>query len=668
MVHLGDFFRKIPLCIGLLFCLIWSNSLYAQVDLEDEEEVKPALDTEMVMSPLYMPVDYDYIEPHFYHTLKSYPVDTSVVKIHQYDPIWQDDNIYQTLGIGAQAHKAMNFDFKKKPGFSAITFPYPLFFKQQEDLQYYDLKTSFTRLAYTYGISAENEFDATHAQHRGNLVAVANIHGYTNTGYFTHQKANNIQVDALVHYEIPSRIYGFRVSYIFNRVKLEENAGLLYREDFENQIAQNLMGYNMKLYNANSLINTHDLLFQHYVNIKDKKGHYFGTITHSLQYKKVRSRYLDTNLDTLYYRGRFYLAEDSTKDSVHCHQLVNTVQWSNFSPFDKESNKNYFFHIAGGIMHEYVENRIPEMRQRILVEYIENDLTPWLSFPDSMYGTRSQHYYRCNLLTPFARTHIRLFGVMDINAGISYTLMGYNRNEAIANAKVSWAISRKNSHYIALDAHFYRVSPDYILSYYAGNHVMWNNEWRKQNIMKLTASWQRKGCIAEVSYFMLQHYVQLNENWMPYVTDKTINMMQIHLSAPLRIKGFGANANIYVQYCDNENLPLPIFAGKASAYYVFKVFQNKMKLQIGLDLMYNTAYYADAYSPLLHQFYHQTSQKVGNFLYVNANLNIQVQRIGIFCRLGNFLAGVLGFHYFTTPDYPMQNLRVAIGINWRFYD
>ena len=61
MVHLGDFFRKIPLCIGLLFCLIWSNSLYAQVDLEDEEEVKPALDTEMVMSPLYMPVDYDYI-------------------------------------------------------------------------------------------------------------------------------------------------------------------------------------------------------------------------------------------------------------------------------------------------------------------------------------------------------------------------------------------------------------------------------------------------------------------------------------------------------------------------------------------------------------------------------------------------------------------------------
>lgn len=664
----GNRFRKILLTLLVLLTLGWSNTLRAQVDMDDDEEQKPALDTEMVMSPLFMPVFYDYIEPHFYNALKSYPIDTAVDKIHQYDPIWKDDILYQTLGIGGQAHKPMNFDFSKKPGYSAITLPYPLYFKQQDDLKYYDLKTSFTRLAFTYGISAENEFDATHAQHRGNLVVVANIHGYTNTGYFTHQRANNIDLDALVHYEIPSKIYGFRVSYIFNRVKLDENGGLRVREDFDQQIARTLMGYNMKLYNANSLINTHDLLFQQYVNIRDKKGHYFGTITHSLQYKKLRSMYFDTNLDSLYYRGQFYLANDSTKDSVHCHQVINTVQWSNYSPFDKESNKNYFFHIAGGIMHEYVENRIPAMLQRVSLDSIGNDWAQGIYFPDSLGLSRSKSYYRCNMLTLFARTHIRLFSVMDIHANISYTLMGYNKNEAIANARVSWALNRKVNHFIALDANFYRVSPDYILSYYAGNHLMWKNDWRKQNIMKLTASWQRKGCLAEVSYFMLQHYVQLNADWTPFVSEKTINLMQIHLCAPLRIKGFGANANIYIQYADNKDLSLPIFAGKASAYYIFNVFQNKMKLQIGLDLMYNTAYYADAYLPMLHQFYHQTNQKVGNFLYFNANLNIQVQRIGIFCRLGNFLAGALGYHYFTTPNYPMQNLRVAIGINWRFYD
>ena len=674
MAKSADFLHR--LSRGMLLLLLTLCSLAALAQAEDDEgEPKKTIDSAQAISPYFMPVYYDYVEPHFYHPLQRIPVDTSVCKIHQYDPVWQDQNIYQTLGIGAQAHKPMNFDYVKRPGFSLITLPYPLYHKEQYDLKYYDVKTSFTQLAYSYGISTENEFDATHAQHRGNLNMAFNIHAYGNSGYFPHQSANNMSVDALVHYEIPSHIYGFRVSYIFNRFKLQENAGLMNIDDYLQQKAKNLMGYNMKLYNASTLVHTHDLLFQHYVNIRDAKKRYYGTITHSFQYKNVKSSYFDTGLDSSYYRSVFNWSPDTTQDTLLCHQIVNTIQWSNFSPFDKESNKNYFFHIAGGIMHEYVKNHISLMQSNMM--NLSSDSLSEVEFwttPDSIFYRRGRPIYTQNSLTPFARTHIRLFGIMDIRAGISYTFMGYNRNDAMANASISWAINRAKQHFLAFNADFYRVAPDYIYSYYSGNHHQWQMDWKKQNIMKLTASWQMLQYKVSLSYFMLHHFIQLAEDYTPFANEKIANVMQVHLSAPLRIKGFGVDANIYVQYSDNKSLPLPIFAGRASAFYLFRLFHRKMQLQIGMDLMYNTAYYADAYYPVLHQFYHQSSNKVGNFVYWNANLNIKVQRVSIFARFGNILSSIkikkvfAYSNYFTTPYYPMQNLKIAIGINWRFYD
>ncbi|MBO4481810.1 MAG: hypothetical protein J5719_04590 [Bacteroidales bacterium] len=674
MAKSADLLHRLSRGMLLLLLTVCSFSALAQAEDDDDEGEKKTIDSAQAISPYFMPVYFDYVEPHFYHPLQRIPVDTSVCKVHQYDPVWQDQNIYQTLGIGAQAHKPMNFVYDKRPGFSLITLPYPLYFKEQKDLKYYDVKTSYTQLAYTYGISTENEFDATHAQHRGNLNMAFNLHAYGNSGYFTHQGSNNMSIDALIHYEIPSGIYGFRVSYIFNRFKLQENAGLLDIEDYLQQKAKNLMGYNMKLYNASTLVHTHDLLFQHYVNIKDAKKRYYGTITHSFQYKRMKSSYFDTNLDSAYYRSIFLLSPDTTNDTLLCHQIINTIQWSNFSPFDKESDKKYFFHIAGGIMLENVMNHITLITDRVRVNADSiNDVTI-LTPLDTVFHRKSGPKYIQHSLTPFARTHIRLFGIMDICAGISYTFMGYNKNDAIANASVSWAINRAKQHFLAFSADFYRVAPDYIYSYYSGNHHQWEIDWKKQNIMKLTASWQLQQYKVSLSYFMLHHFIQLAEDYTPFANEKIANVMQLHLSAPLRIKGFGADANIYVQYSDSKVLPLPIFAGKASAFYLFRLFHRKMQLQIGLDLMYNTAYYANAYYPLLHQFYHQSVDKVGNFVYLNANLNIKVQRVSIFARFGNILSSIkikkvfAYSNYFTTPYYPMQNLKIAIGINWRFYD
>ena len=162
--------------IRLLFllCLLWAPLLLrAQEDTtqNDRRYPKHEIDSAMAFSPDYMPVYFDVIEPHWIRPLHLKHVDTSMAQTHQYDPLVKNYNLCQDLGIPGQAHQFMNFDFERDLGFSMITLPYPLLFKTQRDVKFYDVQTSFTDLSFTYGISTMFEFDATHTQKYKGLTA-----------------------------------------------------------------------------------------------------------------------------------------------------------------------------------------------------------------------------------------------------------------------------------------------------------------------------------------------------------------------------------------------------------------------------------------------------------------------------------------------------------------
>jgi hypothetical protein len=610
-----------------------------------QENQTQASDSVSAISPNYMPVSFCKIEPHLFNLLEYREVDTTIDKTHFFDPLMFTENIYQSLGITGQAHQSINFDFIHDRGFTYMQLPYNLYYKKQNDLAFYEVKTSFTKLAYTFGLPKENAIDVTHAQYFRGVTAVFDLHSYSNPGYFLHQATANFVGDIQLKYEIPSKVYGFRVAYIFNRFSNEENGGLsdftddksnIYDyEDFLQQNADNLQGYSVNSEYATGKVVSHDLLFQQYVNIKTGKNRYLGTLTHTLQYRNFKITYFDTELDSLYY-DTYNFSADTTNDSIQYLSVVNTLQWSSFSPFEKISDKNNFIHFAGGLMHEYSENRL--------------------------------YKYFGNTFTLFAGTQIRLFAVMDIAGQISYSFMGYNDNDAIANAKVTWAINRKHAHYIGIESAYYRISPDYIYSYYSGNHNYWDTSWSKQNILTLSAYWTRTKYKVAFNYYMLHDYLIFDENKQPLPITNFVSIFQLNLYAPFRIKNFGLDANIYLQYADNQFIQVPVFAGKASTFYIFNMFKNKLQLQLGFDMMYNTSYYANAYDPVIHQFYYQNYFKTGNYFYLDANISIKVKRINIFFRVGHVLSGLMGYNYFTTPYYPMTDRKFAVGVKWRFYD
>ncbi|MDR3048191.1 MAG: putative porin, partial [Bacteroidales bacterium] len=541
--------------------------------------------------------------------------------------------------------------FEDEGAFSYIHLPYSLGFKKQKNLDFYNVKTSFTKLMYANAISGHNFFSGVHAQHYKGMTAIVGLNGFLSAGTraddFENQSTNFFSLDATIHYEIPSKIYGFKVSYILNRLKMGENGGLadlrdttLERFDYFYFLyppkKHNPSDFLVENSNAKSNIINHDLLFQQFVKLQvQNKDFNLGYIVHSFQYKSFNINYQNPWFKDSLGLTTFY-PTDTLVDSLRFYSIVNTLQWSSFKPFAELPNQKYFFHIAGGITHEYTQNRY----------------------------SRNQN----NSFTLFARTAIRLFSVTDINVEFLYSFLGYLHNNATVKGEMKWAIKRSKEHYLGVTADYYRISPDYFFTKYQGVQYRWDTTLQKQNVMKLSAYWTYNKLYASVNYFLLNRYLVLDENVKPYATEGFSSIIQLQVFTPVKIKDFGFNTTLCLQYSGNEYVPVPLFAGKATIYYIFRLVKKRLQLQLGVDMMYNTYCGADAYVPSIHQYRHQKYVETGNYFYLGAYLNLKIKRVGIFLRLDNPLAGIVGNHYFTTPYYPMQGLKFSFGVTWRFYD
>ena len=594
------------------------------------------IDSVMDMSPGYLPTQFAPVNSIQFTPLVFQTIDTDMVATHQFDPLFLTKNIYQNLGINGQAHRSMIFDYKREMGFLFQTIPYPLIFKKQSDLKYYNLSTTYSKVVYALTFQKDHEIFAEFAKKIKGVMVAANVYGTFNEGTFVRQGTRNLCADILIHYEIPSSIYGFRASYIVNDLENQENGGLMNVNSYKNSANEN-GSYAVHFTNALSKINTHDLNLQNYVNIKDKKNRYFGTFTHDFQLEQITKRYNDKNLeDTIYPYYNTFISKEMTQDSTRVLTVKNAIQWSNYSPYQELSNKNYFSCIAVGGMHEYDD----------------------LKFINTTFNS----FYL------FARTHIRLFSVMDITGQFSYSFNDDLSNDIMAKAGISWTINREKAHKVGIDANYYRNDPEYILQHVFVNNFRWINQFKKENIAQFKVFWNYQKYNIAVSYHFLNNLVHLSEELRPVQNKNNGNLFQCSAYIPFRYKNFGTTANLNVQYCDKEVVHVPSFAGKLSIYYIFELFKKRLKIQIGSDFMYHTSYYADAYLPVLHKFYYQKSQSVGNFLFMDVNLTINIDRINFFFRAGNLLAPALQYGNFTTPNYPVNDFLLSLGLSWRFFD
>lgn len=120
---------------------------------------------------------------------------------------------------------------------------------------------------------------------------------------------------------------------------------------------------------------------------------------------------------------------------------------------------------------------------------------------------------------------------------------------------------------------------------------------------------------------------------------------------------------------DSIQLPLPLWASKNSLYADLRLFHRALRLQTGVDVRYHTAFHSPAYDYQTGLFYHQDEVQVGNYLWGDLFVNIQVKRASIYVKAGHLNAlWEMNPNYFLLPHYPGRKFGLYWGITWNFFD
>jgi len=255
-------------------------------------------------------------------------------------------------------------------------------------------------------------------------------------------------------------------------------------------------------------------------------------------------------------------------------------------------------------------------------------------------------------------------------ASLEYYFIGYKAGDKTFSGDIEKSIWGNFILKLSGDLSFTR--PAYFLNDYESNHFQWHNDFKQQQSSSLRGGLylNKFKFSIETQNDILNNYVYFDTIAKPAVAN-TFSVFSISVNKLIDWGVFHTDIRATYQHSSNElAISLPDFSGFNSTYLEFNLFKKVMKVQFGLDIFYNSAFYAKAYMPVTGQFYSQHSTRIGNYQYpfTNVFLNIKVKRLRFsigYERINTLLNNNPAFFL---PQYPYNPGILKYGLSWTFYD
>jgi hypothetical protein len=595
-------------------------------------------------------VRYYYQNPQGAYTLKS--INNSTLYHQQdYDEIQRDRDLYSNLGNTGSASAPLTYHFNTNPSFDLWLKNYSPYRITFDSTRYYISDAPYSRLYYVMGSAKEQRLLVTHSQQvRKDLTIALNARFANAPGIYERQRAYYTGVTANVSYFIPSKRYGVMGTYLNDRFKAYENGGLKYDTAFTDNIDSKRKTILVNLDEAMNRNKNSGFMFQQYFNLQKSqvkevdslgqpvKTRRFdaGRFVHTFKYNRNSAVFEDLSPDTLFYPA-IYLDSLVTYDTSALIHIENSFVYSNIEPDNSE--KAFPLQYAFGIKHQY--------------DKISND-------------TLSKSFTH---LVPFGTLKGIIRGKTFFTASGRIFLGNYFKGDFDLNGEFYQFIGKKNDYRLWISAGNGLIHPDYFYQHYLSNHYKWDNDFKVQGYQVGSAGIDLKGIRLTATITRISNFIYLDKTSQPAQLEDGIGVLSFNFTKDLKLGHWILGGNGTWQQSTNESaLSIPSIAARLTICYNMILFRKALKAQVGLDVRYNTAYFANAYNPALRSFYLQDQEKYGNYPYGDAFVNFQVKRARIFVKYQHANAGLLGYTYIMVPGYPQADASLKFGVNWVFFD
>lgn len=642
----------------IVFCGLWSAVAYSQIRMPSSGtfgggqqgggglgggQVKIDDSTKVIYGPH---TSRYFLEEDVFNNRKTlYSIDTSYDAFHRYNFIQRSDFQLVDLGNLGTASRPVFYrpveQLGAQFGYDAFTpYAYPI-----NDVKYFDTKSPYTNLYLTLGGLGQNIVRFDHNQNISPRLNLGiNAQRFTTNKYFgtsgSADPQNNLTQNwgFVFHGNYRSKDDKYLIMGQFNHLNHSayEQGGM--SPDTLNFKSNGSIEYN----NPSAILKTAQSwerrnnwhIFQQYVLAQGFQ------VYHIFDYKRSINQFTDANLSQgqkYDFYPNYYYSQTSTRQDVRFRLFENK-----FGIKGRYQGFNYRAHY----------------RQRIV------NMKGGYNSSDSTTGS-----YRLSRFENFVGLWLAYYlkdSTQRATAEFEYLL---GRDFKVKGEVVSKWFS----------AGYYSVfsSPTLLQQLYESNHFRWENTSRlvnSNNIYgQINLNTKQVRFSPRLDYHLINNYFYYDTAAVArQFTASAFSILRIGAQTEWRPRKFQFLAQTYYTLVSNDNiLRIPRFFANFRMAYDF-IYAKVLFLQVGGEIHYKSAYYADAYMPLTQQFYLQNKLKTEGVVYSELFLNARINRVRLFVKMANaaqgWLQGALNPGYFSTPFYPVVGRSLGFGVNWPLFD
>ncbi|AXT62848.1 hypothetical protein D1816_21710 [Aquimarina sp. AD10] len=243
------------------------------------------------------------------------------------------------------------------------------------------------------------------------------------------------------------------------------------------------------------------------------------------------------------------------------------------------------------------------------------------------------------------------------NAGAGYNL----KDKYEIQAKIS-------SNSVAPNYNFLLNQSDYV-------NYNWQNDFSNVETQKIQIDLRAKKIARiEASFSSIDNYTYFAKNSddaiVPLQAGEKIDLLKVKLTQGVKVWKLGLDNTVMYQSVEggDQIYNVPEIITRNTLYYEDHWFKkNALFLQTGVTFKYFTYYTADAYDPVLSEFYVQNDQKIGGFPQVDIFFNAKIRQTRIFFKVENFGEAFKQNNEFSAPGYATRDAVIRFGLVWNFF-
>lgn len=543
-----------------------------------------------------------------------------------------------------------------------------------------DTQVPFTELRFNFGgprSLAEQTLSVRHSQNVNRYLNIGlDLDVVNSLGQYSYQSTDNKAFTFHSSY-LGTRYRAFAAWSLNNHTRLE-NGGIIFEDAEVTGIDDPsfLEGYDTRdvpvnlgrLSSAESVLKNRNLLLVQRLRIggggntekadsakvETNRG-VEGTFSHILTLDKTRSSYTD-NMPFGGYYDTAYISNDTnslpTNDSLFFRVLKNTIRFD----FGTSEAARFKLGIGVGIRNEM------NLYSQVVPTYdsLFADTATWNNSSNAVIGS----------------IYNRIGDKFGWEAQGELYITGYRAGDLIFKGSITKSFGEGgDAAFIRGRGLFSSSTPSWWQNNWGSNHFAWTNQFSKEIRAEAGGDLSIPGFRFNLSadYGLITNYIYFGRDAVPVQYDGSISLLTVRLNKNFVFWKMHFNNRFILQSVSHaEIIPLPLFAGKSSLFFDhefnFKSTGGKLQVEIGVEAIYHTSYYAPAYMPATGTYYNQERTKIGNYPFANVFVNLKLKRTRIFVSFDHVNQGLTGYNYFMSAGYPMPVRTLKYGVAWTFYN